>query len=202
MEDVKLRPVGTLACHVRRTRASSQANIYRVASRPFARDSGACKKEFHSRNEVKIVRLRFLYINDSPPLDWHIILLSFQPETSERAMNFFFFSSFLFFFSKNEWIEKYSKIWGIVFKYKGNVWKVIRRMMKYLIRWNIVESSFDVETFFLQVNDFWYAKKWISNGFLFFFFLPRNIEVELCEFYSVFQFFFVEMLQLINIGTF
>lgn len=74
--------------------------------------------------------------------------------------------------------------------------------MKYLIRWNIVESSFDVETFFLQVNDFWYAKKWISNGFLFFFFLPRNIEVELCEFYSVFQFFFVEMLQLINIGTF
>ena len=138
---MKLRPVGTLACHVRRTRASSQANIYRVASRPFARDSGACKKEFHSRNEVKIVRLRFLYINDSPPLDWHIILLSFQPETSERAMNFFFFSSFLFFFSKNEWIEKY-------------------------------------------------------------FFLPRNIEVELCEFYSVFQFFFVEMLQLINIGTF
>lgn len=46
---------------LQRTRASSQANIYRVASRPFARDSGACKKEFHSRNEVKIVRLRFLY---------------------------------------------------------------------------------------------------------------------------------------------
>lgn len=44
-----------------------------------------------------------------------------------------------------------------------------------------------------------------KNGFrtdFSFFFLPRNIEVELCEFYSVFQFFFVEMLQLINIGTF
>lgn len=56
----------------------------------------------------------------------------------------------------------------------------------------------------------WYAKKWISNRFLFFFFFfsPRNTEaeyiyiVELCEFYSVFQFFFVEMLQLINIRTF
>lgn len=95
MEDVKLRPVGTLACRVRRTRASSQANIYRVASRPFARDSGACKKEFHSRNEVKIVRLRFLYINDSPPLDWHIILLSFQPETSDE---FFLFLLVSFFF--------------------------------------------------------------------------------------------------------
>lgn len=52
-----------------------------------------------------------------------------------------------------------------------------------------------------------------KNGFridfsFFFFFPPRNTEaeyiyiVELCEFYSVFQFFFVEMLQLINIRTF
>lgn len=99
MEDVKLRPVGTLACRVRRTRASSQANIYRVASRPFARDSGACKKEFHSRNEVKIVRLRFLYINDSPPLDWHHP--TFVSTGNERASDeFFLFLLVSFFFLK------------------------------------------------------------------------------------------------------
>lgn len=76
-------------------------------------------------------------------------------------------------------------------------------MMKHLIRWNIVESMLK---FFLQVND---LIKWNSNGFLFFFFFSKKYRggiylysVELCEFYSVFQLFFVEILQLINIRTF
>lgn len=70
-------------------------------------------------------------------------------------------------------------------------------------------ESFDVEILFYKLM-IWYAKKWISNGFLFFFFFSfQEIKaeyiycLELYEFYSVFQFlFFVEMLQLIDIRTF
>lgn len=59
-----------------------------------------------------------------------------------------------------------------------------------------------LKLFFYKLMIFDTRKNGFRTDFSFFFFLPRNIEVELCEFYSVFQFFFVEMLQLINIGTF
>lgn len=198
MEDVKLRPVGTLACHVRRTRASSQANIYRVASRPFARDSGACKKEFHSRNEVKIVRLRFLYINDSPPLDWHHP--TFVSTGNERWI--FSFSPRFFFFSQRtngsrnirKFEELFSNIRETYEKLFGGWWNI----------WyvgTLLNRVSMLKLFFYKLMIFDTRKNGFRTDFSFFF-LPRNIEVELCEFYSVFQFFFVEMLQLINIGTF
>lgn len=220
MEDVKLRPVGTLACrcsaHARRPKrifiGSHRGRLHAILAH--------AKRNFTPVTKWKLCASVFC-INDSPPLDASSYFRFNRKRASERANRRwifffrFFFCSILvscFFtpsFLTNEWIEKYSKIWEIVFRdferkaskknYSADDEIFYTLEHCWIVRcWN----------FFYKLI-IWYAKKWISNRFLFFFFFsPRNTEaeyiyiVELCEFYSVFQFFFVEMLQLINIRTF
>lgn len=159
MEDVKLRPVGTLACrcsaHARRPKrifiGSHRGRLHAILAH--------AKRNFTPVTKWKLCASVFC-INDSPPLDASSYFRFNRKRASERANRRwifffrFFFCSILvscFFYTifLNEWMDReiFENSRNRLISNVRQVRKIIRRMMKYFICWNIVES-FDVEIFF------------------------------------------------------
>lgn len=156
MEDVKLRPVGTLACrcsaHARRPKrifiGSHRGRLHAILAH--------AKRNFTPVTKWKLCASVFC-INDSPPLDASSYFRFNRKRASQPAMNFLFpilfllDPRFLFFYTifLNEWMDReiFENLRNRLISNVRQVRKIIRRMMKYFIRWNIVES-FDVEIFF------------------------------------------------------
>lgn len=135
MEDVKLRPVGTLACrcsaHARRPKrifiGSHRDRLHAILAH--------AKRNFTPVTKWKLCASVFC-INDSPPLDASSYF-RFNRKRSERttgdefsfsdsfsARSSFFFTIFLLLREERmNGSREYSKIWEIVFKYKGS-WSV------------------------------------------------------------------------------